>query len=683
MRSGRFPPRQGMADMPMAGRLAAQKVTFGETMGGGWAMRWIVRIGVTLFLFTVAAVVALFLMPTDRIAKLAADRFERATGRTLAISGDITPSFWPTLGVTTGPVSLANAPWSEEGPMLQASGMSVGVDTQALWGGALRITGVSMTSPLILLERRADGVGNWEFGDGVPPAEAGAAGGPTGFAVDLATIRDGAITFLDHQTDSRQSLSSVDADLSLPRFDGPGQATVSGIMNGQAIELTLQVDNFGAAVSGEVAPVSVVASVGPARVNFDGRMGLSPFVAEGAVDAQLGDLAALFDVLGMEKPDLPAGFGATEVGIAGNATLTAEGTAHLRDGVVTLDTNRLTGDFDIDPRGDRPMVTASLRATAIDLSALAGGGAPAGAGAGGGWSDDRIDASGLAALDANVALTADSVDLGAVTLGPTRAGVTIERARAVVDLRQVTAYEGNVTGQFVVNARDGLSMAGDLALDGVALQPLLAAVAGTDRLAGTADGRITFLTSGNSMAAMMQTLSGDGTVALGRGELRGLDLAGMLRTLDPGYVGEGAKTIFDRMTASFAIKDGVLRNNDLSLNAPIVNVTGKGRVNLGKRTLDYRVVPTALASAEGAGGFSAPLDITGPWSDLRYKLDIEAITGVDVDGELKARLAAEAKDKLGIVAREGESLEDAARRRAQRKLEREAKRALEGLLGGN
>ncbi len=642
-------------------------------------MRWIVRIIATLVVLVLLAVVALFLIPTDKVAQLAASQFERATGRAMTITGAVSPSFWPTLGVTTGPVTVANATWSQEGPMLRAEGLSIRMDAQALWGGAMRITGVEAVAPVILLERNAAGQGNWEFGDAQTADGTGAA--PSTFTLDKGMIRGGALTYIDHATGSRIALTAMDADLTLPAYDGPAELQLTAVMNAQPFTTTIAVDTFGAALAGDISDLNLTAAAGPANMVFDGRAGLSPLMAEGAVEADLGDLTTLMALLGLPQPDLPQGFGADRIALTGMVTLTDAGTAHLRGGVIILDENQLSGDADLDPNGTRPALSARVRAASLNLSSVSGGGSDGPSSSG--WPKDRIDISAFGLMDATIALTADSIDLGDVTLGPTRAIMTLDNARAVFDLKQVTAYQGSVSGQFVVNGRDGLSVGGDLAVKGIALQPLLTDFGDTDRLIGNADGQIRFLASGSSVDAMMQTLSGEGQVSLGKGELRGLDLAGMLRTLDPGYVGEGAKTIFDSMTASFTIKDGVLRNDDLALSAPLISVGGKGRVNLGQQTLTYRVVPKALAGADGTGGLKVPLDITGPWSDLSYKLDVEAMTGVDVDGELKARLAAEAKDRLGIVARDGESLEGAARRKAQKALEREAAKALKELLGGN
>jgi AsmA protein len=194
----------------------------------------------------------------------------------------------------------------------------------------------------------------------------------------------------------------------------------------------------------------------------------------------------------------------------------------------------------------------------------------------------------------------------------------------------------------------------------------------------------------------MQGLEGSGSLALGRGELHGLDIAGMLRTLDTGFVGEGQKTIFDSVAGSFVINEGVLTNDDLAMVSPYVTLKGAGKVGLGARDLTYRLRATAMAEADGTGGLTAPLLIKGPWANPKFSLDLEALADEQL-AEEKAALEAKAREKaaaleaearakleseLGIVQQEGESLEDAARRRGEEVLTDEAAKALEKLLGG-
>jgi AsmA protein len=271
----------------------------------------------------------------------------------------------------------------------------------------------------------------------------------------------------------------------------------------------------------------------------------------------------------------------------------------------------------------------------------------------------------------------------------------------VIDIREMQAYGGQITGDFVLNGRGGLSVGGRLTFADIQTQPLLTDLAGWDRLASTGDFELEFLGVGNSIDAIMKSLKGQGALELGRGELRGLDIAGMLRTLDPTYFGEGQKTSFDGLAGTYTIADGILLNSDLKLIAPFVTASGAGEIGLGQRTLNYRLRPTALAAEDGTGGVMVPLLITGTWADPRFRLDLESIAREKMEAEAKAvaaRLEAEAKaaeaaakaeleqrlkEELGVEVEPDESLGDAATRKATDALEDQARKALEEILNGD
>jgi AsmA protein len=260
----------------------------------------------------------------------------------------------------------------------------------------------------------------------------------------------------------------------------------------------------------------------------------------------------------------------------------------------------------------------------------------------------------------------------------------------------VQAYGGTISGQFVVNGRKGLSVGGDLTFVGMDLQNLLRDFAGYERLVGTGDLRLKFLGSGPSVDAIMQGLEGSGTLALGRGEILGLDIGGMIRTLDTSYVGEGQKTIFDSLNASFTIAGGVLQNDDLIMAASFARVAGEGKLGLGARTINYRL----RAEADlGEQSLTAPILIKGPWADPKISLDLEALAREKLDlekakleaearvkaleAETKAKAKAKLEEELGVVQGEGETLEEAIKRRANEAMTEEAAKALEELLNGN
>lgn len=660
-------------------------------------MRWIIRVAMALVVFALILVGAVFLIPAEKVAGLAAREFSKITGRELVIAGSVRPSFYPVLGVKTGPISVANADWSTEGPLLQAASMEIAVDMAALMGGDVRITGLQVTDPVIVLERNEAGLANWDFraiSDGGGTAGPATPGAGTPFTLDLAALSGGSLRFIDHAAGTVVEVEAIEAEARVPDFNGAATVTGSARISGQDVAISGTIAEFAPFLAGRLVSVTAAAQAGAADARFDGRMSLSPMAAEGAVAADLGDMAALFALAGMDGPDLPQGLGAGSIVVDGAVTLTPEGSVHLRGGVISLDGNRLTGDLDLVTAGDRPKLSAKLVAGDLALAgaltgvAEAGGGGGEGAASDAGWSDATIDVSALGVMDATVALTASAIDFGAAKVGATRLLMTLDRARAVFDLRELAVYGGGVTGEFVVNGRKGLSVGGDLRFAGIALQPMLSALAGYDRLTGTGDVAVKFLGVGNSEAALMQGLSGSGSLSLTKGEVAGVDVPGMLRTLDTSYAGDGAKTVYDAVTGSFVIEGGVLMNDDLRLDAPGLTATGRGTVGIGARDLDYRIRPTAVIKGGDAAGLSVPLLITGTWADPKFRLDLEAIAQEKLEAEaaeLQARaeeaLAQKLQEELGIEAQDGENLEDAARRKLDEAIEEEAAKALERLLG--
>lgn len=649
-------------------------------------MRLVLRLIGILVSIVVLGVAALFVIPTDRLANMAAQQFEGVTGRSVVFSGDVRPMIYPSIGVRTGAVSLSNAPWSDSGPMFRAEALEIALDLSAILRGDVAIRRIAAQDPVIVLERLEDGRANWEFGDTTaarPDGGGTASGGLASFTIDEAVISNAAVRFDDRQGGQSIDLSGLDGTLTLPDFAGVADLAVSASINGQRIAATASIAEFAAAMSGQVSGVSLRAEAGGSTAEFSGRAGLTPLAAEGQFTLDLADPASVFAALGQAAPALPPGLGASTM-----ITLAPAGSVHLRETTLRAGGNTVTGAADLTFDGPRPRLVAQLSAGQLNLADILGGGGAASGNSGTvtpDWPRDRIDASALGAIDAEVTFAADGVDLGAIALDRVRMGLNIDRARAVFDLREIGLYDGRVTGEFVINARSGLSTGGNLRAEGLGLLPLLRETAGFERLAGTGNAALRFLAVGDSVDAMMRSLSGEGRFDLGQGEIIGFDLAGMLRNLDMSYMGEGNRTIYRAISGSFTIVDGVLSNDDLTLDAPLVTASGEGTVNLGARQLDYRVTPVALADTDGAGGLRVPLQARGPWDDLRFSIDVEGLAQErlraeqeNLEAQARERAEQEVIDRLELDPQEGESIEDAARRR----IEQEAADGLRGLLFG-
>lgn len=666
-------------------------------------MRWIIRGAVTLLTLVIVAVAGLFLIPTERIARLAEAEFEKNTGRQLSLAGEVSPQIFPRLGIVLNDVEISNADWAGSEPMLEAERLEVGVTLGALMGGEITVEAFAIDSPVIRLVRDSDGRANWDFVTDLGGGQ-DTTGETPNVSLPKGVVTNAIVSFIDRGAGVSEALTELDAEISLPDLNGAATVSMSARRNGQPFRVEATLNGLQQLLDGEVRGVAAEFSTGKTTARFEGQAGLEPLQAKGNLTADVADLAALFAFIGATPPVIPPGLG-QRTQVTGNLTLTSDNQLFLRGAVLDLDQNRFQGDLDV-TLGDTPYVTARMVGDRIDFSAMStdeteGDGA-ANAGAGG-WSDAPLDVSGLSAVDGEFSLRANAIDLGSIQLARTSLSGTIKNSRMVLEFSELGVFDGTVSGSFVVNGRGGLSVRGDMRADGVAMQKLLDDFAGYDRLIANGAMRLQFLGVGNTMNELMNSLDGGGSFDLAAGEILGLDIAGMIKNLDTSFRGEGSKTVFNDVTASFTIADGVLSNEDLDFVAPLLTATGRGALDLGGQTIKYYVDPVALADRI-KDGIRVPIIIEGPWSNIRFRPDLKALIDTELEAEkeklkaaakakeeelrtkaeakeaeLKAQAAQKLQDELNVERKEGQSAEDALKEGLENKL----KEGLGRLLGGD
>ena len=639
-------------------------------------MRWIIRGIGALLLIVVIMLGALFLLPGERIARIASDQLSRMTGREVSITGDVGVTLWPVLGVTAGGLEVGNADWTDKGAMLTAANAAIGVDAGALLRGERRITNIAAQSPVIRLEQRRDGRASWQFTDSSSGARIETQSEPTAsrrpLSIQKLTVTDATLIY-DAEGADVLRYEGVDLALDWPERGGAADITASMAPAGEAVRLAARIEDFANFLEGGVQPLRADVATRGGEVSFDGRGSLNGALA-GDLRVDSPDTARFLASFGAGGVTLPRGLGQS-VDLRSGLTLTADRRLALRNIAVDLGGNSLTGQADLALNGT-PRITANLRAGALDLSALSdetaetgGSGSPTTAGLEG-WSRQEINADWLAAFDGDIALSAESIDLGQLALGPTRAVLHNDRARMVFDLQDMSAYGGKVAGEFVVNNRSGLSVGGKLTAQGVQMRDLLEDTAGVTRFTGDGTAEVSFLGSGQSVDAIMRSLSGNGTLSMGRGTIAGIDLDALLGSVDA----EGGSTVFDSVEATFDIAGGVLRNDDLLMLLPNFNATGAGQVNLGARTLDYTVTPKALRVNAARGGLAVPVRITGPWADPEIKADLRAAIDLNFAEEKQRAedvVRQKIQEELNIAPDDSRSTEDIVKDELENALKRE------------
>ena len=165
-----------------------------------------------------------------------------------------------------------------------------------------------------------------------------------------------------------------------------------------------------------------------------------------------------------------------------------------------------------------------------------------------------------------------------------------------------------------------------------------------ESIRGTANADVTLATTGVSQRDLISALNGKGTALVKNGSVSGLDLGAMISNIGSAFSDAKSdkqqQTGFSDATATFTMTNGVLRNNDLSMEAPLFRANGKGNVDLPKRTINYRVEPKLVLDPRGQGGWKnaigigVPIDISGPWDKIDYSPDLLGMLP-DVGGALQ------------------------------------------------
>lgn len=645
-------------------------------------MKWIVRLAGLLVVVVIVLVGAVFLIPTERLARIATDQLSAATGRDVAINGDVSITLWPVLGVSADQLVVGNAEWAAPEPMFEAENAAIGVDALGLLRGDVRITKIEARSPAIRLAQQLNGQANWQFdgadsaapepsADTAAPAETTAQSDPGSISIERIDITNATLTY-DAEGSDIVALRGVDVSLDWPDPSGAAEIKATLSPAGSPVNVDLSVGAFAAFIAGEVSPLKLTLQNDNGRVALDGRASTEGAVA-GSFSLSTPDTDSLLRALGLPEVGLPSGFG-QKIDASADVTLTPDQQIALRGMRLDLGGNNISGALDASFAGGTPQINAQLDAGALDVSMATettqggGGGSSGGNGQSAsdtGWSTTPIDASGLAAFNGEIALRADSIDLGTFELGQTQVVLRNDNSRMVFELREVAAYGGKVTGEFVANNRSGLSVGGNMTVSAIQMQPLLRDAIDLDRLTGQGDLQLSFLGAGSNVDAIVRSLSGDGRIAIGRGTIEGIDLDALLRGGS-----SGGTTIFDDLTASWTISKGILSSQDLLFQLKNYSASGAGVVGLGTQTIDYRFTPVALRANSG-DGLAIPVIFKGPWSDISIRPDLEAAIGAKLDEEkeaIEARAKEKLNEELGIGGDSGGSIEDEVKDKLLRKL---------------
>jgi AsmA protein len=553
-----------------------------------WSLAAIIAIGVAAVF-----IAPLFISAEDVRNRLFAE-IEEATGYRLTVNGSLHISAFPTLKLVAEDVGVAQTSGAGTVDLATAKELRFGLAMAPLLSGKIQLTEIALIRPVLNMPQASPKT------VGAKPREKAVGGVSVASALkslslDSLRIEDGTLILRGEGGAPGKSIDGLNLVASLPAFDAPLSLDLKARFDGQPLSVTGSVSSFGPFLDGEAAKI-------------------------------------LFDV------DAPAYF---------PQRLALMGTATYTGGIFALDgfsaragETMLRGVISANLSGAVPQIKASLNGDSLDVDGLLGGSAKAPAGpadGAAGWSDAKIDFSGLKAVNAQINISVDRFAYSTIKAGPIGIRAALSGGKLKLELPNFQLYGGLGAGVLSVDATGKVPVqVFRFSLSNLDAYPFLDDVAAFQRIEGKAAVSIDLATSGASQRAMVSALSGTASFEFSDGAIRGINVAKMVRnlgsaTLSGWQSGEAEKTDFASLGASFKIAQGKAETRDLHLSGPLVRMGGTGTIDLPAQAINFRVDPQVVASLEGQGGkkdlegLGVTVAINGPWAQPSIYPDIAGI----------------------------------------------------------
>ncbi len=587
--------------------------------------------GIVVLVAVAVAIVAATFDPNSYKGEIE-KRVKAATGRTLKFHGDIELAFWPAIGAKVGKVTLSRRASEHDFAAIESAQIAVAV--LPLLRGELLVDEVSLTGVKASVIRARSG--KFDFEDlmgaaGAPakpgPAKGGAAG-KVKFDIAGIQLKNGSFVYLDEGSGQRLELDDVLLRTGRIAEGVPGKLSLAVHVRGKkpVIDLKVQLDGtyrLGLAreeyaltgmtlgVTGAAAELTRIALT----VTGDAHARL----AKEAVDA---DLVARFD----------------DTTVKAKLGMTGFGAPHYR---VQAEVDRIDLDRYLVAQKDAKPAPSAGPKVAVDVP---------------------VDLSPLEGLRAEGKLAIGWLQLMGMKVSDLKAELRVANGRADIAPHSAKLYEGTLQGAMTLAAR-GNRVAVKETLSGVAIGPLVKDLMGRDALEGRGNLAVDVTAAGPTVNALKKALAGSARVELKDGAVKGINLTEALRKTRAAFGSKSAReepadtskrTDFSAMSASFVIRGGVARNDDLDVRAPALRVGGAGDIDIGNSKLDYLARATVVATVKGQGGadlehlkgLTIPVKLSGPFDAPKYEVDYRSLAGDAATAKVKEKAKEKVERKL-------------------------------------
>ena len=427
-------------------------------------------------------------------------------------------------------------------------------------------------------------------------------------------------------------MQQVDLALSLPSLDQPFNAEGSALWKSEKVSVTIKLERPNVLLGRNGASTLLLAVASkPINFTFTGAAtGPEPIKLDGSADLKLPSVRDFVTWTGQKLEFQGTGFG----------PLAIAGKVHVEDGMVgfseatlALDAIKAKGEIAFDGKGALPLVTGRLDVEQLDVNPYlpveANGKAPGAANgtpahkSASGWDETAIDVAPMKRANADFNLSAQGIRYHKIAIGQSALALHLHESKLTIDLIGIALYQGTGSGKISLDATGAVPVVAiSFSLAQVQMAPLARDAADFDRVKGTGSWEITATGKGKSERDIVGTLDGKGSFKLVNGAITGVNLLALMKNTTSFVTGDRAtdETQISRATGTYTIARGILRNNDLFMDASEFDMKGAGTVDLPRRYVEYRVAPQVVA-----GLIAVPVLVDGPWDNLSYRPDVVGI----------------------------------------------------------
>ncbi len=585
-------------------------------------IKWSIGVVISLFILFIAYLMLFF--DLNDFKPQIVDAVKKQTGREFAIEQDLSWTFFPSIGIALGDITLSNPKGFKNPNMVSVKGIVAEVALIPLLSKEVQVSQLNLDGLTVNLDTYKNGSTSFDgLTSDETAKESAATDKSTSSSAQLTSLYVGGvaitntqINLYDEQSGDTQSFT-LD-EFILGEFSLDQLATFSYKFSANLPDLALSSQGKG--------QIKVAASLE--------QISIDEFVIDNSVK-------------GTAVPNNQLN---NRLQLAVNVDNAAK-KLEAKIAELTVEDIKATGEAKVNYGSSVPVIVASMNFGDINLDKWLPQSdetkqetAPAPSTA----TEQEPDLSALKSIDLTFDLTAKSINLDKIKTSNWVMGLKIKNG--VLELSKLNGelYQGKLQMQAKLDAKQKVASYNfNSAISGIQVRPLLTDVAEVDLLAGQTN--FSLSGSGKSLITdnIKRNLQAKGNFEIADGALYGVNIPHMLRNAQAklsggrdAEVSDEKKTDFTSLTGSFTMAKGEVNNPDLAMFSPLIRLTGKGGVNLLTELVDYKLAVSLVGSLKGQGGdhkdalygVEIPLAISGAMTEPKFALDTAAL----LDGKLQA-----------------------------------------------